>query len=398
MSDRISWLQQPDIQQRIIDHQEDDPLQLLLKWKKEDLTYPQLLSDQIISRKKVKSKIPFLAGKNLVYPPPLSVEQSSTEETATFKQQLFRGSSCVDMTGGAGIDALFLSRSFEQVHYVERDRWLCEIARYNFKILGADNIQVHQADAESYSLSRGTDLVYVDPDRRVGASKATGFTESDPQVVPLIDHWLKQASNVLIKASPMIDISDAVKQLRSVRMVYVIAVGNEVREVLFHLIPNTESLQIRAVDVTRGIDFVLNPEEENKQANWVIPERGILHVPNKALTKAGAFNSLAHRMNLMKLGPHTHIYHSDQPIAFPGRSFRILEVLKGKKAIGGRNADVISRNYHLTADQFREKYGIRPGNGTYFIVAAGRGSQSRIYWCEKLGGSKEELNTEHQEN
>ena len=193
---------------------------------------------QIEARQILSKKVPSWANHpDLLFPPHLSIEQCSSEATARYKADLLQGGSLVDLTGGLGIDCCFLSQHFQQTDYVERNPELCALARHNFEVLhrsGAlsNSIAVHQAAAEDYlNASAPVDCIFLDPARRdAQGRKMVSITDCTPDVVALQDLLLQKARQVLVKLSPMLDITQALSELRHVKEIHIVAVSNECKD------------------------------------------------------------------------------------------------------------------------------------------------------------------------
>src|SRR5688572_29681934 len=131
--DRIS---SNEVQQFIRDHENDDVKAFVLKGKTILGSPAATLADQISGRKKAKEKIPTFYEAETIYPPGINLEQSSSEQTATYKAKVFLQAvplcrAIIDLTGGFGVDSFFLSKIFKTVHYVEPNTALFEIVKRN---------------------------------------------------------------------------------------------------------------------------------------------------------------------------------------------------------------------------------------------------------------------------
>ena len=232
-------LRQPRIQQFIRDHERDDPYQLVLRAHRyPDFPIPAI-AEQIRARQQAQHKLPdWYATEGIVFPPPLSMEQCSSQAAAQYKQRLVQGQRLVDLTGGAGVDTYYLSQSFVQTDYVEQDPGLTEIAQHNFRMFGADRIQTHATSAEAFlsTLGEAVDCLYLDPARRdAQANKVFQLADSRPNILDLRDTLLAKAETILLKTAPLLDIQATVSALEHVAQVHVVAVNNEVKEVLYVL-------------------------------------------------------------------------------------------------------------------------------------------------------------------
>jgi len=392
-ADDLVLLGQPHIQQFVHDHTSDDPYQLVLQAKRYSDIPVQLVAEQIRARQKARTKLPeWYQTKGIIFPPLLSLEQCSSETTARFKGSLISGSTAVDLTGGAGVDAYYLSRSFEQMHYVEQNPLLVAIAQHNFRQLGTF-IQTHQTDAESFLTSMDeVDLIYLDPARR-GASNQKVFrlTDCSPDVVRLLPRLLDKGKQVLIKTSPMLDIEAARRDLKLVDQIYVVAVNNECKEVLYLLSSQTlNSPLIKAIDLstdTEPLEFRLE-EEAEAEIEFAEPQH-YLYEPNAAILKAGAFRTVAQEWKLEKLHPHTHLYTSPESIPdFPGRSFQVEAVVpyqkkKVQQHVPEGKANVTTRNFSDSVATIRKKLGLKEGGDIYLFATRTRQMERAIIVTRK---------------
>ncbi len=277
-------------------HLHDDPAHLALQARRHPgLPVPELVR-QIQARQKARLKLPAWADNtDLIFPPALSVEQASSARTAAFKAGLVSGQRLADLTGGFGADSAAFAARVAQVDYVERNPALAEVVRYNFGQLGLDNVTVHAADAVAFlrSTPQHYDWLYLDPARRdMAARKIFLLRDCEPDVVKLLPLLLHKADKILLKTSPMLDIEHAVQGLAHVRRLWVIAVDNEVKEVLYELgqepaiDPERYALNLRR-DGTQQ-EFRLNRAREARATPRYAEAQQYLYEPNAAVLKAGA--------------------------------------------------------------------------------------------------------------
>ena len=249
-----------EVQDFLLAHEKDDVQKLLLKQKYILGVPTEWIAQQLIGRRKARTKLDtWYRTKGIIYPPSLNLEQSSSEAAAKFKSTVFQNISAkkkgkgVDLTGGFGVDTYFLSRQAHHVDYVEPDVDLLEIARHNHRLLGADNISYHQTSAEVFihSNTQHFDFVYIDPSRRKGQQKTYRLTDSEPDIVKLHSEILRITTHLLIKTSPLLDHQQGCKELNHAIQATVVAVENECRELLFLLQNNyigTPSIQAINLD------------------------------------------------------------------------------------------------------------------------------------------------------
>ncbi|MCU0354541.1 MAG: hypothetical protein MUD08_12510 [Cytophagales bacterium] len=327
-------------------HQHDDVQQLLLQQNR----YPDVPMReavlQIQARRKAQHKLPgWFANDNIFYPSLLALEQCSSEATARFKAGLAAGRTLVDLTGGMGVDTAAFGSRFEQVTHVEQNAELSEITAYNLEQLGITNVRFENARCEDWLAANPepTDWLYLDPARRDDAGgKVVRLQDCEPPVLDFREKMLKTAAHVLLKTSPMLDIDAALRDLEQVAAVYVVAVENEVKELLFHLTRTAAEPEIFAVnlaktgEVAETFRFTRRGEASSEVA-FGLPET-FVYEPNAAVLKAGAFRSVAAAFGLRKLHVNSHLYTStDLRRDFPGRAFRLVAVSKldgGRQQIG----------------------------------------------------------------
>ena len=372
--------------QRYIREQESlDVKQLVLKHKA-ILGIPAAhLFEQIAARKKAREKLPlYYNTEGIIFPPLLNFEQSSSEATAVYKSEILKGllhaKMAADLTGGFGVDSYFFSRSLQTVDYVEPEEFLLEIARHNHQLLGASNIRYHLSSAEEFlrENSEPFDAVYLDPSRRDATKrKIHSLAESRPDVLTLKPQIFRKTTFLLVKASPLFDIQEGIKQLGHVRKVYVISVLNECKELLFLCerdFSGTPVIDaINLTGTTHSFEFTF-PDERDVQVPYSDPLQ-YLYEPNASILKAGAFKSAAHRFGLMKIQANTHLYTGNDLIPeFPGRKFFIEKLVKPdelKKYFPEKRANITTRNYPLTAEQLKKKTGLKDGGEKFLIGFSG---------------------------
>lgn len=362
-------------------HELDNISELALKATKyPEIDMPQVLQ-QIKGLQVAKYKLPsWYQCYDIVYPPQISLEQCSSEATALYKQSICTvGNIMVDLTGGLGVDTSYLSRNFKKTIYVEQSDNLTNLVKYNFFVLGRHNIDVVNSDAVVYlSQMQSVDMIYIDPARRdITGRKTTLIEDCTPNLLE-IQHLLDtKAKKVLIKLSPMLDISLALKSLTNVSEVHIISVDNECKELLFVKEKNLSSLEpimncidIKGPEINR---FRFYKKEENVFTEYTSSLNKYLYEPNASLMKAGAYKILCNRYDVKKLHPSSHLYTSNTLIKdFPGRRFEILSVSSlNKKDIRKhfsdiKQANVAIRNFPLKVDELRKRLYLKDG-GDIFI-------------------------------
>lgn len=386
----------------VSEHLSDDTSKLILsreKWPDIDM---DLAVNCIESRRKLKGKVQeWYDNSQLIFPVRLSAEQCSSSLTAEYKASLAeriagRGFRLADLTGGLGVDSWFFSLKAEEVLYNEMQPTLCEAARHNFAALDADNIRicnhaVCSSSAEKSGLPDGAspemilkgfkpDIIYIDPARRgEGGKKVFLIEECTPDVLTLKDEMFSICRHILIKLSPMADISMVCGRLGTCcREVHVVAAGRECKELLIWLDKEWEGeYTVTSAEIQsdgKAASFTFLPSEEKESAITrcnSIPDTGaLLFEPGKALMKAGAFNLICERFGMEKLSASTHYYiFSDngklaEDMMQYGKVFRILRKTpldkRSIKTAGNEfpEAEVTARNIPMDTETLRKRLGV----------------------------------------
>ncbi|MBO3698926.1 hypothetical protein [Roseivirga sp. E12] len=392
----ISTLTKPEIQEFIKDHLYDDPASLMLKANQYPDWPMRLIVEQIQSRRKAKIKLPsWFKREEIIYPPMLSMEQCSSELTALFKANLIPdGESMVDLTGGFGVDFAFLSSRFLTNHYVERQEVLVSKAQHNFGRLGLSGVQIHHMDSEHFLAEEiRCDLIYLDPARRGDHNeKVVRLEDCEPNVIDLLPKLLSKSKRVMLKTSPLLDIKGAVRQLQSVESVHIVAVSNEVKELIFLLSENADIRpKIYCVNIkdkdTESFEFTFEQEETNTVNFSQVQD--FLYEPNASILKAGAFKTIGNSFGLSKLEVNSHLYTSLELIeGFPGRAFRVIDKISLNKKVLKRyfpemKANITTRNFQMTVAQIRQKSGLKEGGNQYLFGTTDQAGRQLIL-CEKI--------------
>ena len=381
----------PQLPLLIQQHAQDDVQQLALQRNR----FPQLsdadfrfLLQQVEGRQRTREKLPILSAlPDWWFPVRLSCEQCSSEATARYKAQLVgHYHRLIDLTAGYGIDTFHLAEGMQEAHYVERNAELCAIAEHNFSLY-RPHIQVHNTTAESflsnlqYPISNiqypiANSLIYLDPARRSqSGGKVFRIEDCEPNVIDLLPTLRKHAANIMIKFSPMLDITAALRALGTDWDTHIVAVNNEVKEVL--LVTGTGMMHAVNIRDMRTDRFFFSPADE-KQAQLTIATdiQQYIYEPNAAIIKAGAFRLISERYGVHKLDINTHLYTSNTCLSdFPGRIWEVVEEIKEPKKQLDKSArySIISRNYPFTPEAIRKKYKLKDGDECYLLAARHQG-------------------------
>ncbi|MBR6981504.1 MAG: SAM-dependent methyltransferase [Prevotella sp.] len=408
----------------ILAHRNDDTRTLALQASKHLDVDMAFAIDQIRGWQKAKSKLPSWAScDDITYPPPLAMEQCSSEQTARYKADLcqkFIGDNerhiLADLTGGAGVDFSFLAPLFTQAIYIERQDTLCQVARHNLRALGLDHAEVREGDAIALldSLPH-LSLLFIDPARRdQHGARTFAISDCTPDILPVLPRLLEKADHLMVKLSPMLDWHETLKSLdnacpNTVREIHIVAAANECKELLVWLSAHHSSSTNTVVCCANDQQtFITDLETERQAAPTpciseipLAPTRTIdpaspigstcwLYEPNAAIMKAGCFATLAERFSLQAIAPNSHLFLSTQHIPhFPGRVMHITgtttmnkrQLRESLKDI--TQANITTRNFPLTADQLRKRLRLSDGGDTYLFATTTKDKQHMIFICKK---------------
>ena len=351
--------------------------------------------NQIEAKNRCKNKLnTWFETDNIYYPNKLNIEQTSSEVTAKHKASLINGSRLIDVTGGFGVDCFYFAKQFETVMHCELNTDLSKIVAHNNSVFKIENINCVATNGIDYIINNDTtyDWIYIDPSRRNDA-KGKVFMLSDclPNVPQHLDNLFEKSNNIMIKTSPLLDISLGIKELDFVKEIHCIAVNNEVKELLWILDKGfDQSVKIITTNIKKdkkhNFVFFLN-EEANATVNYSKPLT-YLYEPNSAVLKSGAFNSIAEQLNVFKLHKHSHLYTNEQLIDFPGRRFKIETIApynkkKFKQQFKLDKANFTTRNFPETVAQLRQKLKVKDGGTDYLFFTTDEENNKIVIHCSK---------------
>lgn len=355
----------------------------------------QELINQIVSKSKCQGKLPiWFSTPYIYYPNKLNIEQTSSEKTAQYKSTIISGNTIIDLTGGFGVDCFYFSKCFKEVIHCEIDKELSEITSYNYQQLKASNISCINDDGITYlnSLTKKFDWIYIDPSRR-NELKGKVFRLADclPDVPLHLAALFKHTDSILVKVSPFLDINTGIKELKFVKEVHIVAVDNEVKELLFILKKNyNDVISIKTLNIAgssfQSFNYDLN--DENGIIPYSFPLK-YLYEPNKAIYKSGVFNLIAARFNIYKLAKNTHLYTSENTLDFPGSCYEVLEQLpynfkQLKAVLPDLTANIKIRNFPDTINAIKKKLKIKDGGIFYVFFITNKEEKPMILVTKKL--------------
>ena len=383
-----------DVQKFIIENTTAEVSKLaFLKNPFPNLDYKVILN-QIECRQKSKTKLPtWFSNKNNIYPSKISIEQTSSEVTAKYKASIITGESLIDLSGGFGVDALCFSESFKKVIHCEMDTVLSEIVTHNFKNFNVKNVQCIAGD--SLEILRGLkqkfDWIYIDPSRRNDAKgKVFLLNDCTPNVPKLLNEYFTFAENILIKTAPILDLTAGLQELNFVKKIHIIAVDNEVKELLWEIEKNyNDAIKIITKNFTKTttehFEFDFNSPAV---AKYGLPQK-YLYEPNSAIMKSGGFDEIAVQFDLKKLHQHSHLYTCDTLKPYPGRIFTVEKNISYTKKeiklhLEKTKKNITTRNFPETIEHIRKKWNIKEGGAEYCFFTTDKNDNKIVLICTKI--------------
>lgn len=366
----------------------DHPMRELVLKKRDQpfVDYPFALQ-QIQVRQKAKYKLPeWSSNIQLVFPPALSLEQSSSEMTAAYKSNLFSGSVLVDLTAGFGVDGIHLSQKFSTTILVEKQKELCEVLEHNIEALKIQNISVIHQDAENYLKNvefpdPKNITFYLDPARRgKRGEKLFDITDCEPNILTIKELLFQKGNCVILKLSPMLDLKRLILMIPEIREIHIVALQNECKEVIAVCKKVMEQSDIiihtSNISIQKEEQFHFKLKEEMEEIPVIASQlSGYLYEPNSAIMKSGGFKTIGNRYHLQKVDYHTHLYISDTFISnFPGRSFQIDAVFgMSKRELKvhlqkGEAYNLSTRNFPMDTETLKKKLQIKDGGERYLFA------------------------------
>jgi hypothetical protein len=354
-----------------------------------------LILNQIEAKSKAKDKLPtWFSTENIIYPSKISVEQTSSEKTASYKASLISGKSLIDLTGGFGVDDYYFSKKFKTVAHCEINEDLSNIVKHNFEQLKVHNCNFYADDSANVlkASDQKWDWIYIDPSRRNDA-KGKVFMLKDclPNVSESLDFYFKKTGSILIKTAPLLDLSAGLSELKFVKNIHIIALENEVKELLFEIHNHySGEITIKTANILKDkietFEFVLGNETEFPL--YHLPQKYV-YEPNSAIMKSGGFDEVSSAFQINKLHKHSHLYTSAALIDFPGRTFEIEKVIpysknEMKTELVNQQANITTRNFPDTVENIRKKWKIKNGGNIYCFFTTDKNDTKIVLICRKI--------------
>lgn len=405
------------------EHRDDDVRQLALRGTKDPEVDLGFALQQIDGRRRAQEKLPsWAAVEGIVWPPHLSMEQCSSEQTARYKAEVAgSGGVLVDLTAGFGVDAAFIAQGFQKAVAVELQAELCAISSENFRLLGLHQIEVVNGNGVEYLHTMApADMVFIDPARRdEHGGRTYGIADCTPNVLDFIDELLEKAQRVMIKLSPMLDWRKAVEDIgrQYVSAVHIVSVANECKELILKVkgwkgekvkkskCEEAEEIKVVCVNLLSDgsrecFEFdayapsptkSFHPLTLSSSHSFTFSPFHFLYSPNASIMKAGCFEEIVARFPVTQLDNNSHLFVSDKEVPdFPGRGFvieRITSMNKRelKESLAGiTQANIAVRNFPMSADELRRRLKLRDGGDIYIFATTVENAGHRLLICRKI--------------
>ena len=385
---------QQDIQEHINNHLKSDIHKLILKGVPFEGVTVQEVANQVICKQKSEKKLPsWFNTKNIYYPPKISIEQTSSETAANYKASLVSGKRLLDLTGGFGVDSFYFSSSFNTIDHCEIDINLSKIAAHNFEQLNKKNITCLAENGIEY-LKKSKDyfdVIYLDPSRRSDSKgKVFLLKDCEPNIPKYIDLLFNKTKTILIKCSPILDITSALNELKFVKEIHVVAVNNDVKELLYLMEKEYNgNVKINTINFSKKNSQEFNFDLNKKSISNFEEPLNYLYEPNAAILKSGGFHEVTNQLDVYKIHQHSHLYTSKNLVKFPGRKFKIVNVLgydkkKILKILPNKKANITTRNFSKSVAQLRKELKIKDGGNDYLFFTTNLHHKLICIHCERL--------------
>jgi 16S rRNA G966 N2-methylase RsmD len=384
-------LLQPQVRQYLLEHIHTNVAQFILQSHPFESITAQDLAQQLLGLQKARTKFPdWFHNKQILFPPKRNIEQSSSHVTGQYKSRIVPGNSMIDITGGMGVDVYAFAKAYSKTTHIEIDPALHELTRHNLAAL-ATNTESHCMDGMQYlkNSTQRFDLIYIDPSRKTAkTNKAILLQEYEPNVIQHLDLLFSKSENILVKTSPLLDIKAGLQQLEKVSEIHVVAVKNEVKEVLWLLQPHAKNPKVMVVNLETD-----QPELRFEYHAQSSPSynclKSYLYEPHAGIMKSQAHGEIREQFHVSKIDQDAHLFTSDHLVEFPGRTFQVMATHRYKPKIikrlyGNSARAVVTRNFRESVHQLRSKYKLSEHETDYLFFTSLKDQGKVVIEAKKL--------------
>lgn len=394
----------------IVDNADIDPSKLRLKYIGKTFPFDiELAITQIECRKRASTKLPFILDTpGFIFPTVTSAEQSTSEILAKFHASLIpENSKVIDMTAGLGIDDFFISKRGSKILTFEINEKIAKFTKSNLKLLNANNITLIHEDSIEWLKAHPElkfDCIFVDPARRdINNKRLFALSDCSPNIPENISLLKSHSNRLLIKVSPMADISQLTREIPFIKNIWVLSVKNECKELLLECdfqLPETFSPTITALNFINdkiplpSVCFNIKDITSNEEICNHEPQtlKGFyIYIPDSSLSKSGGANIIADKFKLMKFHPNTLLYISKDFIPeYPGRVLKIKESFNlnqlRKKVLKGEKRNILCRNVPFKSAELAKLGGLLEGSEKEYLIAATINNKGKriLFDCTQL--------------
>ena len=390
----------PEILRIISDYQNHDPESLAFKLSGRKDGLSRAIVEQVACRQKAKQKIPGWLTDDILFDK-TALEQASSEATSRYKAtfDICKGHAAIDITGGLGVDAIAMSANFAVFHYVDQNPVMCLIASHNFERLHRPYIIVSNNDGLE-ELRKFPDyffdLIYADPSRRIGGRRVISLRNSVPDIPGNLDLLKKKANHILLKLSPVMDLTDTIRLLPGISLIDVVSYEGECRELLVVLDSNRKkpanSVTIRATMLNGGGNVIHQLERSAVEHlhSETKPVGKYLYYPDPAFTKAEMLDDLCQSANISRIHASVIYLTSDVYLSsFPGKIYQMIRVLPSKtsgvvsylKSNDILFANIITRGFPEKPDTVYKRLKLKQGGNDYLFFTRDCNDQYIMIHC-----------------
>lgn len=401
-----------DFYRFVSDFSKTDPSALRLSCHGKDMGFDtDFAVTQIDCRRRCARKLPgFIAESRFLFPSVVASEQASHESVAKYHASLVGvNMKVLDMTAGLGIDAMSVAMSGNEVTACDIEPRKTEILSHNAEVMSVSGLSVLTCDSIGWLRDSDEffDIIFVDPARRdVNDRRVYGFHECQPDVIDNMALLRERCGRLIIKASPLLDVSRTIADIPSATAVRAVSVDGECKELLVEVegdrcqpedgIRTNKGILYEAVCLSGkgGVVAGLSYHDDGRSGGVRyacmedVRDGMFLYEPDPSLMKLAPWDVVCDRFPaILKLGASSHLFVSDEFYSgFPGRKLRIGSIIQGKdlKSMNGMEVNVVVRNYPMTPADIRRKYRLKEGKDE-FLYATRIGDKPVMMLASRCG-------------